>query len=84
MLDIDVNPDVLRVSVTDDNPDLPRLQRGNPLLAPGGRGLQPVDTLSTRWGADRRVPTGKSVWFELTGADAGRECRDPALGTRLA
>jgi anti-sigma regulatory factor (Ser/Thr protein kinase) len=65
VLDIDVSPHVLRVTVTDDNPVLPRVRRDNPLLAPGGRGLHLVDTLSTRWGTDRRVPTGKSVWFEL-------------------
>jgi anti-sigma regulatory factor (Ser/Thr protein kinase) len=30
----------------------------------GGRGLQMVETLSCRWGADH-TPDGKSVWFEL-------------------
>ena len=65
VLDIDVGPDVLRVTVTDDSPELPRLQLDNPLLAPGGRGLHLVDTLSSRWGTDPRVPSGKAVWFEL-------------------
>jgi len=65
VLDIDVGRDVLRVTVTDDSPGLPQVQRDNPILAPGGRGLQLVDTLSTRWGTNRRQPTGKSVWFEL-------------------
>lgn len=65
VLDIDVGRGVLRVTVTDDGPEMPRVLHDNPLLAPGGRGLQLVDTLSTRWGTERRVPTGKSVWFEL-------------------
>jgi anti-sigma regulatory factor (Ser/Thr protein kinase) len=65
LLDISVRPDVLRVSVTDDAAALPRLQRDSPPLGDGGRGLQLVEALASRWGTDRRVPTGKSVWFEL-------------------
>jgi anti-sigma regulatory factor (Ser/Thr protein kinase) len=65
MLDISVEPHVLRVTVTDDAAGLPRVQRNNPLLGDGGRGLQLVEALASRWGTVRRVPTGKSVWFEL-------------------
>jgi anti-sigma regulatory factor (Ser/Thr protein kinase) len=65
LLDISVRPQVLRVSVTDDAAALPRLQRNNPLLGDGGRGLQLVEALASRWGTDRRIPTGKSVWFEI-------------------
>lgn len=65
MLDISVEPDLLRVTVTDDAAGMPRVQRDNPLLGDGGRGLQLVEALASRWGTDRRVPTGKSVWFEL-------------------
>jgi anti-sigma regulatory factor (Ser/Thr protein kinase) len=65
VLDIDVQPEVLRVTVTDDAPGVPELQRDNPPLADGGRGLQLVETLAARWGTNRRLPSGKSVWFEL-------------------
>ena len=64
-LDIDVRPDVLRVTVTDDASTLPQVQREIALFADGGRGLQLVEALSARWGTDPHVPTGKSVWFEL-------------------
>src|SRR3954454_11420375 len=38
-LDINVGRDVLRVTVTDDSPGLPRVKPDTPLLAPGGRVL---------------------------------------------
>lgn len=65
LLDIAVRPDVLRVTVTDDAADLPQVQRDTSVLSDGGRGLQLVEALATRWGTDSRAPTGKSVWFEL-------------------
>jgi two-component sensor histidine kinase len=65
VLDIDVRPELLRVTVTDDAAGVPQVQRHNPVLADGGRGLQLVETLAARWGTNRRLPTGKSVWFEL-------------------
>lgn len=65
VLDISVEPEVLRVTVTDGAAGLPHVQRETPLLGDGGRGLQLVEALSSRWGANRRVPSGKSVWFEL-------------------
>lgn len=64
-LDISVEPDLLRVMVTDDAAGMPRVQRDNPLLGDGGRGLQLVEALASRWGTDLRAPTGKSVWFEI-------------------
>jgi two-component sensor histidine kinase len=64
-LDISVEPELLRVTVTDDAAGLPQVQRDAPVLGDGGRGLQLVEVLSSRWGTNRRVPSGKSVWFEL-------------------
>ena len=65
LLDIEVQSDVLRVTVTDEAPGTPQVRRLNPLLAEHGRGLQLVDALASRWGSNRRLPVGKSVWFEL-------------------
>jgi anti-sigma regulatory factor (Ser/Thr protein kinase) len=53
-----------RVEVTDESPErLPPAVRQLPTAA-GGRGLAIVDTLATHWG-QRRIPGGKSCWFEL-------------------
>lgn len=52
----------LRVDVTDDNPTLPVAPHPD-LEAAGGRGLQIVDALATRWGVTPTA-TGKTVWFE--------------------
>ena len=55
----------LRVEVTDSSPALPELGRNGPDQI-GGRGLQIVQLLATRWGAcalPHRL--GKTVWFEL-------------------
>ena len=61
---------VLRVTVVDDNPDLPEVGDAPSLTAEGGRGILLVSTLATRWGVET-VPTGgKAVWFELDLADA--------------
>ncbi|MFG2223761.1 SpoIIE family protein phosphatase [Streptomyces sp. NPDC048644] len=43
----------------------------------GGRGLQLVGLLSSRWGS-RRTPRGKTVWFELALPDGESEVPDPA------
>ena len=56
---------VLRVSVRDDNPDLPELGEAPPLTAEGGRGLLLVSTLASRWGVEPTPEGGKAVWFEL-------------------
>ena len=65
VIDIDVHPDRMRVSVTDDAEGTPRVQRQDHGLSEHGRGLFLVESLASRWGVNRRVPTGKSVWFEL-------------------
>ncbi len=65
VIDVDVDPDRMRVSVTDDAEGTPSVQRQDNGLAEHGRGLFLVESLASRWGINRRVPTGKSVWFEL-------------------
>jgi anti-sigma regulatory factor (Ser/Thr protein kinase) len=64
VIDIDVQPDRMRVSVTDEAEDSPRVQHPE-ALTEHGRGMFLVESLASRWGISRQVPTGKSVWFEL-------------------
>jgi anti-sigma regulatory factor (Ser/Thr protein kinase) len=64
-LDIEVEPDLMHVAVTDDAAGTPEVARDVPVLAEQGRGLLLVQNLSSRWGVNRRVPAGKTVWFEL-------------------
>ena len=62
-LTIRVASSELRVEVQDHGPGTPVL--GSPAPAePSGRGLQIVNTLSSRWGQDV-TRSGKVVWFEL-------------------
>ncbi|MFB7474045.1 ATP-binding protein [Kitasatospora sp. NPDC056184] len=56
----------LRVSVADDSSDLPA-PCAPAELAESGRGLQLVQGLTHRWGADPQK-RGKLVWFELDAA----------------
>jgi anti-sigma regulatory factor (Ser/Thr protein kinase) len=65
VVDIDVRAARLRVTVKDDGAGRPQVRRHHPVLAEGGRGLHLVEMLAARWGTSRRVPSGKSVWFEL-------------------
>ncbi|MFG3055056.1 ATP-binding protein [Kitasatospora sp. NPDC048239] len=53
----------LRVSVSDESSDLPE-QRRAAELAESGRGLQLIEGLTHRWGAEPQK-RGKNVWFEL-------------------
>ncbi len=55
----------LRVSVADDNPDLPVVGAEPDLTAESGRGVLLVSTLASRWGVERLGSGGKAVWFEL-------------------
>lgn len=54
----------LRVSVHDDNPQLPEVGSSPAVTDEGGRGVLLVSALADRWGV---APdgTGKAVWFEL-------------------
>ncbi|MFE4513486.1 ATP-binding protein [Kitasatospora sp. NPDC056783] len=54
---------ILRVTVADRSPELPQCQDIN-TQAESGRGLQLVEGLTHRWGAEPQK-LGKRVWFEL-------------------
>lgn len=57
-------PHTLRIEV-DDAADARPQPRHADLLAEGGRGLELVAMLASRWGVDGRPGGGKRVWFEL-------------------
>ncbi|WBP89599.1 ATP-binding protein [Kitasatospora cathayae] len=59
--------DVLRVSVSDENPVFPTQREDPDPYAVTGRGLHLVRSLTHRFGTEPRK-TGKSVWFELDAA----------------
>ena len=61
----------LRVSVADDNPDLPVVGTEPGLTAESGRGVLLVSTLASRWGVEQ-LTGGKAVWFELELDDDAR------------
>jgi anti-sigma regulatory factor (Ser/Thr protein kinase) len=54
----------VRVSVTDESPEMPRQQSLGP-DEPGGRGLMIVDRLAQAWGVDRLPGDGKRIWVDL-------------------
>lgn len=56
--------EVVTFAVCDGDAPLPRLRRST-FEDEGGRGLQLVASLASRWGA-RATPNGKVVWCELT------------------
>ncbi|MFF2651161.1 ATP-binding protein [Streptomyces sp. NPDC058045] len=58
-----VRPGNLVVEVSDPLPDPPRARPATP-EDENGRGLQLVAHATRRWGT-RRIPEGKTVWFEL-------------------
>jgi anti-sigma regulatory factor (Ser/Thr protein kinase) len=60
-----VRGSTVRVEVHDRDEHLPHVHAG-PGETLAGRGLHIVDGLARRWGATP-TPTGKAVWFELTG-----------------
>lgn len=66
-LGVSVSPDVVRVSVHDSGPKLPRLPAGRPDATSGsGRGLLIVDAIADAWGVEPdRAGSGKAVWFEV-------------------
>jgi DNA-binding NarL/FixJ family response regulator len=57
-------PSGLRVEVFDASPAVPVPRVAAPEDV-SGRGLDFVDTMSTRWGVDHRGDDGKVVWFEV-------------------
>ena len=64
-LDVRVDPERLRVEVTDPGDGFEPRPRSDSLDVEGGWGLYLVDTLSTRWGVARAK--GTNVWFEIDG-----------------
>jgi anti-sigma regulatory factor (Ser/Thr protein kinase) len=56
---------VVQIRVQDDQPKPPQVRRAA-TYETGGRGLQIVTTLSSRWGVDP-APPGKVVWLDITG-----------------
>jgi anti-sigma regulatory factor (Ser/Thr protein kinase) len=63
-LDVEVEPEAVRVVVTDNGPGFEPDPEPTPHLdRPGGWGLCLVDRLASRWGVERRGNT--AVWFEL-------------------
>jgi hypothetical protein len=56
--------DTLRVTVRDDNPQLPAVGDSPDLDAESGRGLLIVSKTASRWGIEAG-DGGKSIWFEL-------------------
>ena len=62
--------DTLRVEVSDDSEQLPRMSVPS-VGATGGRGVFILEALAASWGATVRTdpPPGKTVWFELRTQD---------------
>jgi anti-sigma regulatory factor (Ser/Thr protein kinase) len=65
VLEASTPPGTLRVTVADDNPDLPEVGTAPELTAESGRGVLLVSVLAARWGVERLPTGGKAVWFEL-------------------
>jgi len=53
----------VRVDVTDQSPNLPRVVHPS-ADRPGGRGMLLVDRIASRWGSELIQGNGKVVWFE--------------------
>jgi len=61
----------LRVEVRDSSSELPELH-DHSVDSVSGRGLQMVERLADRWGAESAGPgLGKTVWFEIGPATPG-------------
>ena len=58
----------LRVSVHDDDPEVPTRHEVGP-DSPGGRGLAIVEAIARRWGWSADPAGGKEVWFEVAAPD---------------
>jgi anti-sigma regulatory factor (Ser/Thr protein kinase) len=62
---IDCAEQELSVTVSDDEPEPPRLEPERPMSL-GGRGIRMVDSLAGAWGVNPQVNGhGKDVWFRL-------------------
>ena len=68
-LELSLREGVLQVGVVDGSSIRP-IVRELSLERERGRGMQLVDRIADRWGADDH-DGGKRVWFELTSSDSG-------------
>lgn len=68
-------PHGTRVEVEDEGTHLP-VRRRYAATAGTGHGLQLVEQLTTRWGAERRG-SGKAVWFEIGRVDGVMDASEP-------
>lgn len=57
-------PTVLRVEVSDRGEGRPERRRAG-TMDTSGRGMELIDALAARWGAEPRPGGGNTVWFEL-------------------
>ena len=64
-LTLDWEDPLLRVEVSDGANRMPEMIEPPRPAGRGGYGLHLVEQLSHTWGAARRVPRGKVVWFEI-------------------
>ena len=62
-VNVTVDGSIVRVDVYDALAQLPELIMGAETFS--GRGLQIVQSLARRWGADALPGGGKTVWFEV-------------------
>jgi len=58
--------DRVHARVRDENPRTPQLCAPDEI---GGRGIQLLQRLATRWGVEQHPGDGKTVWFEVAKAD---------------
>ncbi|GAA3794003.1 hypothetical protein CSO01_25650 [Cellulomonas soli] len=63
-VEVAVEPDRIRVAVSDDGGGIPVAGHPEP-SAPSGRGLALVEALAETWGTVPREGGGKTVWFEV-------------------
>jgi hypothetical protein len=73
----ELRDDRLRVEVYDAGARTAPQRRAHDLEAPGGRGLELVDALASRWGT-LGGPEGRVVWFELDLGASRSRARHPS------
>jgi hypothetical protein len=64
-VELNMEHDMLRAEVSDDSPREPMRRVADEF---GGRGVQILDALASRWGVLGHPGDGKTVWFELAGS----------------
>ena len=59
-----VDPETLRVEVSDESPEPPQPMQASP-GSTSGRGVMLVEALASSWGVTHHAGDGKAVWFAL-------------------